>query len=155
MGDVSLIWNSETQTSDTDAKNGDLVSGEDLHSAVVISLFSWRRAKDDDVLPDDEGGRKGWWADQFSDDEGDQIGSRIWLLSRAKITSETLAQLKEYAEEAVQWFVTDKIASSIEVRVERHELSRVDLIIVIYRSNGQISTLRFDDIWKVIENAQN
>jgi phage gp46-like protein len=34
-----------------------------LTRAVLISLFTWRRAADDDALDDEE--RFGWWGDSF------------------------------------------------------------------------------------------
>ena len=36
-----------------------------LVRAVIISLFTWRRAHDDDVLPNAGMSRMGWWGDSF------------------------------------------------------------------------------------------
>ena len=60
-----------------------------LVQAVLISLFSWRRSNDDDGVQIPY--RKGWWGDTFSSISGDQIGSRLWLLQREKLTRETVA----------------------------------------------------------------
>jgi phage gp46-like protein len=52
---------------------------EPLVRSIIISLFSWKRAGEDDVLPGKS--RMGWWADSYNDDEP-PIGSKLWLLSR-------------------------------------------------------------------------
>ena len=57
-----------------------LDSSEPLVRAVIISLFTWRRARPDDDLPGDL--RMGWWGDTYAGTEGDRFGSRLWLLSR-------------------------------------------------------------------------
>ena len=72
-----------------------LDSSEPLVRAVIISLFTWRRARPDDDLPGDL--RMGWWGDSVPEIPNDRIGSRLWLLSRAKLTVETVARAREYA----------------------------------------------------------
>ncbi|WP_200894101.1 phage GP46 family protein [Xanthomonas sp. MUS 060] len=51
-----------------------------LVRAVLISLFTWRRANADDTLPDPRGFRMGWWGDTYPVVANDRIGSRLWLL---------------------------------------------------------------------------
>lgn len=87
---------------------------DDLARSIIISLFSWHRAGKDDALPGIS--REGWWADTFSDN--DQIGSKLWLLSREKLTPEVLRRAKTYAEDALMWMVDDRVASRVEVTVE-------------------------------------
>lgn len=90
---------------------GDVLTGNDLSTAVLISLFTDRRANEDDKLPSGDDPR-GWWADAM---DGQRIGSRLWLLENASNLPETLALAKEYALEALQWLVSDGIAKSIAV----------------------------------------
>ena len=90
---------------------GDIAAGNDLSTAIAISLFTDRRANEDDTLPDGSDPR-GWWADAM---DGQRIGSRLWLLERARNLPETLALAGEYAREALQWLVTDGIAKSVTV----------------------------------------
>jgi phage gp46-like protein len=121
-------------------------SAEPLVRAVVISLFTWRRAKADDLLPGDQ--RMGWWGDNFAAVPGDQIGSRLWLLSRAKLVPETLARAKEYAEEALAWLVQDGVAARVEVQAERQGLQTLALACRIYKSDGGVPLdIRFTDVW--------
>lgn len=90
---------------------GDLVTGNELSTSVLISLFTDRRANKDDVLPDGTDPR-GWWSDAM---DGYQIGSRLWLLERARNLPETLRLAKDYATEALQWLVKDGIAKKVLV----------------------------------------
>ena len=48
-----------------------ITQSDALVRAVVISLFSWRRANPDDDLPGLE--RMGWWGDTFPQVENDRI----------------------------------------------------------------------------------
>lgn len=118
---------------------------EPLPRAVIISLFSWRRAERGDLLPSTD--RMGWWGDTYPPAENDRIGSRLWLLTREKITAETLARAKEYAEEALQWMLDDKVAESVTVEVERHGLDRVALGIRLVRGDLTELNIRFADLW--------
>ena len=58
-----------------------------LARAVISSLFTWARARDGDELPTPESPRMGFWGDTYSPVTGDRWGSRLWLLSRAKLTA--------------------------------------------------------------------
>ena len=43
-----------------------IASHSPLVRAVIISLFTWRRANTDDTLPDNSGNLMGWWGDTFA-----------------------------------------------------------------------------------------
>ena len=101
---------------------------DDLARAVVNSLFSWARAEDDDERPTES--KMGWWADSFSE-EGDKFGSRLWLLMRSTLTTETLALAEEYAQEALRWMVEDRIAEEVTARAELDGVDRLNLLIEI------------------------
>jgi len=127
-----------------------LDSDEPLVRAVIISLFTWRRANADDDLPGDE--RMGWWGDSFPTVTNDRIGSRLWLLSRAKLIPETLRRAKAYADEALKWLVDDGVAARVDVEVERHGLSTLALACRIYRSDGKTPLdIRFTDAWSFLQ----
>lgn len=127
-----------------------LDSAEPLVRAVMISLFTWRRANADDDLPGDE--RMGWWGDSYPPVTNDKIGSRLWLLSRAKLIPETPRRAKSYAEEALKWLVADGIAARVVVEVERQGLSTLALACRIYRSDGKATVdIRFTDVWSFLQ----
>ena len=117
-----------------------LASDDDVQTAVILSLFTDRRAKDDDELPDARSDRRGWWGDAYADVDGDQIGSRLWLLARQKRVASTLQRAQQYASEALQWLIDDGVASTVGVQARGLPGDVLDLQIVIERPSG---TLRF------------
>lgn len=119
LADLALTWSNTTGTADLSMIDSDLASERGLMTAVVLSLFTDRRAEDDDKPPSgDARDRRGWWADQFADVEGDLFGSRLWLLARSKRTKETVLRAKEYANEALAWMLEDRVVSGIDVTVD-------------------------------------
>lgn len=126
-----------------------LDSAEPLVRAVIISLFTWRRANPDDVLPGigSDQQRMGWWGDTFPVVPNDRIGSRLWLLSRAKLTAQTVLLAKEYAEEALAWMLADKVAGSVEVESERIGLTTLALLCRITKPDGRLLDIRFTNVW--------
>lgn len=117
-----------------------------LTRAVIISLFTWRRANKDDALPSNQ--RMGWWADSFPSVPNDRIGSRLWLLSRAKMTNETLLRAKEYSDEALRWMLDDGVAARIDVVAERAGMDTLAIGCRIYKADGSVlSDIRFSDVW--------
>jgi phage gp46-like protein len=121
---------------------------ESLSRAVIISLFTWRRANPDDIT---EGQKMGYWGDVAEPPAAnDKIGSRLWLLAREKILNSTFNRAREYAKEALQWFIDDGIASKVDVVAERYGTDGMALICTIYRVDGQAITLRFDNAWEYI-----
>ena len=122
---------------------------DDLTRAVINSLFCWRRANDDDELPG--ASRYGWWGDTFA--VNDKFGSRLWLLSRAKLTEQTALRAKEYAEEALQWLIEDGVAAEVVVNVEKATTERLDLSVEITKPNDTTASLRFQNMWSYLENG--
>lgn len=119
-----------------------------LPRAVIISLFTWGRALPDDDLPGEE--RMGWWGDSFPQVAGDRIGSRLWLLARAKILNDTPAKAREYAEQALAWLLEDGVASEVIVQAERGDLGRIDLWCQIVRGSSPRLDIRFNDAWSFL-----
>lgn len=122
MADIRLYYNPTFQQElgpiDTRIEGGDLAKGRELETAVLLSLFLDRRSLDDDPIPDGTGNRRGWWGDSYPSVAGDQYGSRLWTLARAKQTPETLAAFQELATEALTWLVEDGVAERVVVEAE-------------------------------------
>lgn len=123
-----------------------LMPAEPLVRAVIVSLFTWRRANPDDELPGSD--LQGWWGDTYAPVAGDRIGSRLWLLWRTTVTPEVMRRAKEYATEALQWLLDDGVATSVQVDVARLGLHGLVLTCVVTRADtGQAVSLRFNDVW--------
>lgn len=126
----------------------DLSQAQSLNRAVIISLFTWRRANPDDLI---EGQKMGYWGDAAEPPEtNDKIGSRLWLLSREKILPSTFNRAREYAQEALQWLIDDGVASKVDVLAERYGNDGIALQCTIYRVDGSQAVLRFDNAWEYI-----
>lgn len=124
-----------------------LVEDDGLETAVIISLFTDRRANADDVIPDGSTDRRGWFGDAFNENDHDQIGSRLWLLSREKQLSSVLVRAKEYAQEALQWMIDDGVAQSIDVTASNPRTGILALAVSIYRPLQPVTQYRFDAFW--------
>lgn len=102
-----------------------LQSDDGLQTAVIVSLFTDRRATPDELaeagLPADQ--NRGSWQDDYPETDGDVEGSKLWLLARAKRTDETLARAKGYAEDALAWLVADGVALRVIVVASWHGLT--------------------------------
>lgn len=115
--DLALNWVEDEFHFDLNMKNQDLEADDGVRTAVVISLFTDARIMTEEK-PDEKSSLRGWWGDMFPDVERDKIGSRLWLLSRSKQTTETLNRAKEYCLEALKWLTDDGVAESVTVETE-------------------------------------
>ena len=114
-----------------------------LTRAVIISLFSWRKAEPDDNPEQDNG----WWGDSFPTVQNDRIGSRLYLLSRQTLTNKTPLKAREYISQALQWLVDDGVAVRVDVKVERTGIDTLSASVVISQKNGNRTAFSFDDLW--------
>lgn len=121
---------------------------EQLRRAVVISLLSWRRAEADDPLDDAE--RFGWWGDSLPPVQGALLGSRLWLLRRAKLTAETIARARSYCDEALEWLVGDGHAAAVDVTLERVGVDALRCRVDLTLSDGVPLSVDLDNLWRVI-----
>jgi phage gp46-like protein len=113
MQDLGIIY--QNGLFDLDLGDGGDTVDVGLRTAVIISLFSDRRAEADDVLPDGGTDRRGWWGDLEPAVENDLIGSRLWLLSREKQLSSVLLRAETYARQALAWLVEDGVCRAVTV----------------------------------------
>lgn len=151
LADLALVWSG--LDADLTIVDQDLSVDAGMTTAVLLSLCTDRRCEDDDVPSSgDVDDRRGWWADQFADVEGDRFGSRLWLLDRSKRTNETALRAKEYAAEALAWMVEDSVVESVDVVTE---LTTSDLLIgvTVQRPGREPIALRFAHTWSAMEAA--
>ncbi len=157
-GDIKLIFDNASGEADIDFADNDVVLDEGLETMVFISLFTDRRANDTDILPDPSKtlDRGGWWGDETSENPDDKIGSRLWLLDRAKTSNEVLVQAETYVREALQWMIDEKIAIKIDVIVERRgtlENPMLAIIVKIFKKNNNKEVFEFEEKWEAQING--
>lgn len=142
--------------------DGTLDDTQALATAVIVALGTDKLAGPDDILPDpDSTDRAGWWGDMDAEElfNGWPIGTKLWLLKRAKIVGPedpegaTVTRVEQYINEAIQPFVSLKIATSFYVEAFRNGVNRVDAYVVIYRGPKTPVELRFQVLWDEIERA--
>ena len=112
FGDIVVQWDNLNTYGDWVLAEGDIQTGQDLQTACLVSLFTDRLATPDFVPTDGTTDRRGWWADPYNDQP---LGSNLWQLERAKKTRDTLGLARRYAQDALQWLVTDGVAASVAV----------------------------------------
>jgi phage gp46-like protein len=120
----------------------------DLTRAVIISLYTWRRAATDDPVDDEE--LFGWWGDSYPAIADDRIGSRLWLLRRVKLTAQTQRDAEFYAREALQWLLDDGQVIGLEVSSEQVDLNRLNLLTTLTVPSGARLNINPSSAWQVI-----
>jgi phage gp46-like protein len=139
--------------------DGTLDDTQALQTAIIVALGTDRLAMPSDVLPDPNStDRRGWWADFDADViwGGWPIGCRLWLMHREKITGAaaaqgpTLQRIKFYIQEAIQPFITMRLASGMQIDVERVDTQRITALIRLYRGPKTAIELQYEILWQGI-----
>lgn len=142
MTDRLIRFDVGRMTGDLVLEDGRIATTDGLETAVAISLFTDRRARADDVLPDGANGdRRGWWADP-------ELGSRLWLLCREKQTASVLARAREYGEESLTWLVRDGYARTVKVETSVPRDAVLGLMIEIHRTDGSVWRNAYEYHWR-------
>jgi phage gp46-like protein len=153
MSDISLIWDALLGGADSAIVNGQIVTGNDLVTSYIISLFSDRLADPSDELPPGETDRRGWWGDTLlqEDNPGDLLGSRLWLLARAKSDASLPGTAKGYIAEALQWVIDDGVVAQnvIDCFFLNGDQERLYARVKAYRPDGSLALdIAFDWAWQ-------
>lgn len=122
---------------------GDLMADNSLETAVLISLFTDKRA-DEEELPTGERSKRGWWGDMFPEVDQDQVGSKLWLLEREKTTEKTRVRAVQYAREALEWLIEDGVAEAVDVSAAYNQYRHLIIDVVITRPAGES---RYSVLW--------
>jgi phage gp46-like protein len=139
--------------------DGTLDETQALATAVIVALGTDALASPEEVLPDpDSTDRAGWWGNLDAAElwGGWDIGSKLWLLKRAKIAppealeGSTLQRVDQYIREAIQPFLDRRIASRMEVFVARTGRDRIGAVIRLYRGPTIEIELRYQILWSDI-----
>ncbi len=146
MADITTVWDVQNARGDWQIAGSDLLSGDDLQTAVLISAFTDRLANADDVIPDGTPNRRGWCLD----DPATPIGSRLWLLTRSVLSQQVAALAQAYLLEALEWLITDGVAADIEVYTQIVLSNQLDIVVQIFKSSGNTVAMQFNWAWSEI-----
>ena len=130
---------------DLEYKDNDFIEDGGLETSIIISLFSNKRISEDQRQELSLRELGGWWGSSLIDPDSDEVGSRFWVLTRAKATIETLRLIEDYAMEALNYLIEDGVASSIEVNASYNQGLTLNLEIQIFRPFNEVS--KFSILW--------
>lgn len=94
-----------------DRKKGDISTINGMETACLVSLFTDRRLPES-VAPYPMS-RSGWIGNIRTAKEPRQLGSELWALENARLTTYLLAQRKEACTRAFDWMLIDRAARSV------------------------------------------
>lgn len=150
MSDIALKY--VGQIADFQMVSGDLGTDDGLGTSILVSLFTDKRAEASEVesgVVDEFGG---WWGSLLINNSG--FGSRIWFTRRSKLTGRTLDSLGHYAEEALQWILTEKLARKIVVSTQRLNATVAVLRVDLYRPGATApNRYEFETFWSANGSA--
>lgn len=139
--------------------SGLLDESEELATSLRVALGTDALSDVDEILPDpDSTDRRGWWGDFEAELiwGGWPIGSKLWLLSRAKITDapssegSTVARAKQYTEDAIRPFLDRGVATDQAVLATRVGLDRIYVHAVVFRGPLAEIELSYQMLWDEI-----
>lgn len=115
---------------------GALAEDNQLHSAVLMQLFTNKRVPNDQTeYISDRINRGGWWGDAFAPFE---MGSLLWTLDRGAMNDATIGDAKRFAREALQPIIDQGAAASMSIEVQRDKVGgMISLLIKLFGSDGQ------------------
>ena len=145
MQNLSIVWDAARSRGDLALSGAGLLTGGAIEAAVAVSLFTDRVAASDDVISDGTDDRRGWWGDTFA---SRPIGSRMWLLLRAKATNETLNKAKDFVTEALQWLLDDGVAARVDVVTQWIRRGQLGALVTIYQQDGTRQALSYSWAWE-------
>lgn len=126
----------------------DLERDDGLETAVIISLFTDRRASAEQIpseYPQDD--LRGYWGDINNASATDQTGSLLWLLAREKQLPQTLSRAEQYCREALAWMIDDMVSTKIGVTATYYSMGVMLLEIDIDRPTGPAVRFRYNYEW--------
>jgi phage gp46-like protein len=147
MSDIKTLFIDLEHGADYALAGLGLTEDDGLETAVILSLFTDRRANADDKIPAGSKDLRGWWGDSFADVKNDKIGSRLWLLSREKQLPAVLTRAQQYAEESLKWLVDDGVAESASVVASNPRDGILALGVSIARPEHPVTQFRFETFW--------
>lgn len=125
--------------------NGDIETIEGFDTAIQMSFFCERRASESEIKIPQK--RRGWCGNEASEIVGFEIGSKLWLLSQARLDQVTLNKAIDFIQDANNWFVEDKYATKVAVSGEMLDSMTIILYVKYYKNNSIVAAVGYD-VWR-------
>ncbi|MDI9407681.1 MAG: phage GP46 family protein [Candidatus Pacebacteria bacterium] len=121
--------------------NGDLAVDDGIATAIVLSLFSDRRASPAELMAFARGSivsddPRGWPLETVAGETPRRFGSRIWLLTRDKQTDETRRAVIDAAAEALAWLKSERLVKAVAVDGVWRRPELLELTVTVTRTDG-------------------
>jgi len=117
-------------------RGGQPIMDGGLENAALISLFT----------------RRGWAGNVLFDVVSEQVGSDFEKAHEQPIVLQTLNDVRVAAQNALQWMIDERIASSVDITVSNPSSYRISTRIIIYppgSSPTEILLTKFGNNWVV------
>lgn len=145
MTDWKLTFNADRsiEYSDLHWDGTTFETHDGLENLILTSLFIDARADEDEVpSPND---RRGFIGDEIL---GITLGSKLWLLDRAKNMQEARVLAEQYVDNALQWMIDDGIFKSVETTALKQGTNRIRISSKLEAPDGDIEEFTFSVQWK-------
>lgn len=125
-------------------ENGIAEMNGGLATAAYLSLFGGN--EDDNGRPDNS---STWWGNFIEPDLSRRYVSELQhLMQTLPLITGNLRRIEDAALRDLRWFLTEQIASSVEVEAFIPDVNRVDITVRI-EADGREVTFQFTENWKL------
>jgi phage gp46-like protein len=144
-GDIEILWDNTQAIGDWGLALGDLLTGQDLETACLASLFSDALATPDFIPTDGTTDRRGWWADTYLDTP---LGSNLWQFERATTQRANLGVARNYVLAALQWLVDDGVAAQVLCNTTWLSSTMMGIAVLLIKPDGTQTRFMFGWAWQ-------
>lgn len=113
--DIDFFYNSNDGYWDLALTDeGDLVGSNSIDTAVLMSLFTDKRADKSEIRKATQ--RRGWVGNLFNNNENYEIGSKIWIHSnQGRMQADNLNNIVDDAKDSLNWLLEDGIVDQMVI----------------------------------------
>lgn len=122
--------------------DGDIFTADSFDTALIMSLFCERRATASEVPVAQL--RRGWIGNE-SDQDGFEIGSKLWLYEQSRITRTLIQEIVSATRNGLQWLVDYNLATSVDVSAKLQN-NNILIEVIITRPNSKVD-YRYFEFW--------
>lgn len=129
MSELALVAAADGYGVDLKIEGNDIATSDGLFEAALISIFTDCAVEKDQAIAGDFGG---WLGNELAETPGENVGSKLWLLAREKMTQATLTTMQSYVEESLAWMVLDGLLSAVKCTAEPNgNVAMLDVIMTM------------------------